>query len=143
MPTDRSEIGSSGDWLKRAKSNLIRARQPKPDEVFWEDHCFDAQQAAEKALKALLIHHLIAFRFVHDIAELLTTLEQNGISLPEQIRGGAELSGYAVEVRYPGPREPVTEDEYREALEIAEDVVAWVEEIILPGSKVDKTKEQS
>jgi hypothetical protein len=51
MPTDRKEIGSSEDWLKRAKSNLIRARQPKPDEVFWEDYCFDAQQAVEKALK--------------------------------------------------------------------------------------------
>jgi len=143
MPTDRSEIGSSGDWLKRAKSNLIRARQPKPDEVFWEDYCFDVQQAAEKALKALLIHRQIVFRFVHDIAELLTTLEQNGISLPEKIRGGAELSDYAVEVRYPGPMELVTEDEYREALEIAENVVAWVEKIIIPESKVDKTKEQS
>ena len=143
MPTDRGEIGSSGDWLKRAKSNLIRARQPKPDEVFWEDYCFDAQQAAEKALKALLIHRQIAFRFVHDIAELLTNLEQNGISLPEKIRGGAELSDYAVGVRYPGPMESVTEDEYREALEIAENVVAWVEEIIMPGSQVDKAKEQS
>ena len=143
MPTDRSEIGSSGDWLKRAKSNLIRAQQPKPDEVFWEDYCFDAQQAAEKALKALLIHRQIVFRFVHDIAELLTTLEQNCISLPEKIRGGAELSDYAVEVRYPGPMESVTEDEYREALKIAENVVAWVEKIIISESKADKTKEQS
>ena len=70
-------------------------------------------------------------------------MEQNGISLPEKIRGGAELSDYAVEVRYPGPMESVTEDEYREALEIAEDVVAWVEEIIISGLKADKTKEQS
>ena len=61
MPTDRREIGTSKDWLKRAKSNLIRAQQPKPDEVFWEDYCFDAQQAAEKAIKALLIHYQITF----------------------------------------------------------------------------------
>ena len=130
MPTDRREMGTPEEWLKRAKGNLVRAKQPKPDEAFWEDYCFDAQQAAEKALKALLVHYKISFRFVHDIAELLTTLEQNGIRLPEQIRSGAELSDYAVEARYPGPMEPVTEGEYMEALKIAEDVFAWVEKKI-------------
>ena len=54
MQSDRNDPGSPSDWLKRAKSNLIRARQPKPEEVFWEDICFDAQQAAEKSLKALI-----------------------------------------------------------------------------------------
>lgn len=141
MPADRREMGTPEEWLKRAKSNLVRAKQPKPDEAFWEDYCFDAQQAAEKALKALLIHYNITFRFVHDIAELLTTLEQSGISLPEKIRSSAELSDYAVEARYPSPMEPVTEDEYYEALEIAGDVLAWVEEIILAGSKGDKTQD--
>lgn len=57
-------------------------------------------------------------------------LEQNGLSLPEQIRAAAELSDYAVEARYPGPMEPVTEDEYKEAVKIAEMVVSWVEGFI-------------
>ena len=135
MQSDRNDPGSPSDWLKRAKSNLIRARQPKPEEVFWEDICFDAQQAAEKSLKALLLFYKIPFRFVHDIAELLTALEQNGISLPEQIRAGAELSDYAVEARYPGPMEPVTEDEYKEAVRIAEMVVSWVEGLIMPNTE--------
>lgn len=139
MPADRREMGTPEEWLKRAKSNLVRAKQPKPDEAFWEDYCFDAQQAAEKALKALLIHYNISFRFVHDIAELLTTLEQSDISLPEKIRSSAELSDYAVEARYPSPMEPVTEDEYCEALKIAEDVLPWEEEIILARSKGEKT----
>jgi len=68
----------------------------------------------QKALKALLLYNNIPFRFVHDIAELLTVLEQNGISFSEEIRAAAELSDYAVEARYPGPMEPVTEDEYKE-----------------------------
>ena len=100
--------------------------------MFWEDLCFDAQQAVEKSLKALLLFQKIPFRFVHDIAELLTVLEQNGLSLPEQIRAAAELSDYAVEARYPGPMEPVTEDEYKEAVKIAEMVVSWVEGFIMP-----------
>jgi len=63
--------------------------------------------------------------------------EQNGISLPEQIRAAAELSDYAVGARYPGPIEPVTEDEYKEAVRIAEMVVSWVEGLI--GSTTERT----
>ena len=37
-----------------------------------EDLCFEAQQAAEKAIKAVLVFKGIKLRFVHDIAELLT-----------------------------------------------------------------------
>ena len=132
MEDERTDLGSPKGWLRRAKSNLIRAKQPKHEEVFWEDLCFDAQQAVEKSLKALLLFHKIPFRFVHDIAELLTVLEQNGLSLPEQIRAAAELSDYAVEARYPGPMEPVTEDEYKEAVRMAEMVVSWAEGFIMP-----------
>ena len=135
MHTDKEGLGSPIDWLRRAKSNLIRAKQSKPKGVYWEDLCFDAQQAVEKSLKALLLHHKITFRFVHDIAELLTTLEQNGIDLPEYIREGAELSDYAVEARYPSPMEPVTEDEYKDAVRIAETVVSWVESLITPDTE--------
>ena len=126
MPPDRFIIGSPDDWLKRARSNLARAKLPKLDEALWEDYCFDAQQAAEKALKALLLFNNIPFRFVHDIAELLTLLEQNGFELPEEIRAGAELSDYAVEARYPSPMEPVTEQEYKEAIATSEQIVSWV-----------------
>ncbi len=131
MPNERNEPGISIDWLRRAKSNLIRARQPKPEEVFWEDLCFDAQQAVEKALKALLLFRNIQFRFVHDIAELLTNLDQNGIRIPENIRSAAELTNYAVTARYPSPMEPVSEDEYKDALEIAESVMSWVEGFLI------------
>ena len=77
----------------------------------------------EKALKALLVYYHIPFRFVHDIAELLTLLEQSNINLPEDVRLAASLSDYAVAARYPGPVEPVTEGEYREAVSLAETVL--------------------
>jgi len=110
MPRDPNEVGTPYDWLRRAKSNLIRAKQPKPEEVLWEDLCFDTQQAAEKALKAVLLARRIPFRFVHDIAELLTLLENQGVALAEEIKASAELTDYSVESRYPGPFEPVTEE---------------------------------
>lgn len=127
MPHDISELGTPEDWLKRAKSNLAIARQPKTEEILLEDFCFEAQQAAEKALKAVLLFKGIKFRFVHDLAELLTLLEQNGILLPEEIRAAADLTDYSVEARYPGPFEPVTENEFKDALKIAESVVKWAE----------------
>jgi HEPN domain-containing protein len=127
MPRDPNELGTSYDWLRRAKSNLVRARQPKPEEVLWEDLCFDTQQAAEKALKAVLVARRIPFRFVHDIAELLTLLENQGIILPEEIKASAGLTDYSVESRYPGPFEPITEEEFEKALQIAEAVVTWSE----------------
>lgn len=57
-------------------------------------------------------------------------MEQGGISLPEDIRLAAALSDYAVEARYPGPMEPVTEEEYQQAIILAETVIRWVEQLI-------------
>ncbi len=70
--------------MRRAQSNLSRAEQPKPEDVLWEDLCFDAQQAAEKALKAVLLFAGIKFRFVHDIGELVTLLTKNGFNAPKK-----------------------------------------------------------
>jgi HEPN domain-containing protein len=65
MPPEAGPSGTPLAWLRRAKSNLTRAKQPKPDEAVWEDLCFDAQQAAEKALKAILIMGGIDFPRTH------------------------------------------------------------------------------
>jgi HEPN domain-containing protein len=61
-----------------------------------EDLCFNAQQAAEKAIKALLIQRDAGFPYVHDIAALLTVLEQAGQEIPHSIKQAERLT------RYPG-----------------------------------------
>jgi HEPN domain-containing protein len=48
------------EWLNRAQSNLGLARV-KGNDIYLEDLCFHAQQAAEKAIKALLIKRGIEF----------------------------------------------------------------------------------
>ncbi|MEW6380538.1 MAG: HEPN domain-containing protein [bacterium] len=130
MLRDPGDYRNPHEWIKRAKSNLIRARQPKVEGILWEDLCFDTQQAVEKALKAVLLSRGIRFRFVHDIAELLTILEKHAIHLPDEIRAAAGLTDYAVETRYPGTAEPVTEEEFKEALRTAEAVVVWAQSLI-------------
>jgi len=115
--------------LNRARSNLIRAKS-RIEGVYLEDLCFDAQQAAEKAIKAFLIHRGIRFPHTHDLTELLTLVEQAGQPIPEGVRQAAALSDYAVESRYPGLAEPVTEEEYEEAVAIAEEVVRWADDAL-------------
>ena len=51
-----------------------------------EDLCFDAQQAAEKAIKAVLIARGVYFPLVHDLARLLTILGQSGETIPRPLQ---------------------------------------------------------
>jgi len=53
MSPDRATPGSAADWLARARGSLALAKQSHSQEVFLEDQCFLAQQAAEKAIKAV------------------------------------------------------------------------------------------
>jgi HEPN domain-containing protein len=132
MPRNRVQVGSPQEWLLRAKSNLALASLSGSEEIYLEDLCFEAQQAAEKSIKSVLLKNNIPFRYIHDLAELLTLVEQNGINLTEDVRNAASLTDYSVEARYPGPFEPVTEEEYREALRLAETVVAWAVSLVTP-----------
>ncbi|WP_337870258.1 HEPN domain-containing protein [Meiothermus sp.] len=115
-------------WLLRAKGSLARANAGRlTPEILYEDLCFDAQQAAAKALKALLLAHHQPFPKTHDIGLLLQRLEAAGMIAPEEIKAAEVLSFYAVVTRYPGDYPDLDEAAYLEALELAQRVVAWVE----------------
>ena len=130
MPEDRPVPGTAQDWMARAKSDLALARLPLPQGAFYEDLCYHAQQAAEKALKAIYQHRDWKFRYVHDLKELVNNLRLNGLDIPLEVEEAVVLSSFAWEARYPGLNEPVTVEEYREALRHAEAVVAWAEKVI-------------
>jgi len=131
MSGERFPPDDPREWLNRARSNLAKARNmPEASEIYLEDLCFDAQQAAEKAVKAVLIHLGTRFPYVHDLAQLLALVQEAGQNVPEPIKLAAGLSDYAVEARYPGPAEPVTWQEYEDSVAVAEQVVRWAQEII-------------
>lgn len=115
------------EWLNRARSNLVLARA-EGQGIYLEDLCFNTQQAAEKAIKTLLIRHGVEFPYVHDIAELLTLLEGAGQQIPEPVRQAERLTRFAVLTRYPSIGPPIEHEEYEEGLALAEGVVLWVEE---------------
>jgi HEPN domain-containing protein len=89
------------EWLRRARSNLAHALSRNP-EVCLEDLCFDAQQAAEKAIKAVFVARGEHFPFIHDLEQLLQLLERNGLKAPKYVMEAEKLSPFAVITRYPG-----------------------------------------
>jgi HEPN domain-containing protein len=133
MPPESDSAGTALEWLRRARSNLSRARQPKPEEAVWEDLCFDAEQAAEKALKAALAFRRIDFPRTHNLRILLDLLRAGGVEVPPELEEAIHLSVYATMLRYPGEAEPVSEADYRLALETAETVVRWAAGVIGEG----------
>ena len=127
------------EWIKRAKSSLnlskFAADTVVNNEVYYEDLCYQTQQAAEKAIKGLLIYFEVEPEFTHNIEKLLEELEKF-TAIPENVRAAAELTDYAITTRYPGWYEEVTKEKYEKAVHIAQECLAWVEEKI----KGDKTE---
>ena len=134
MPPELRDPGEPAEWLRRARSNLAKAKAGDMPEVVYEDLCFDAQQASDKAIKALLVRQQVPFPKTHAVAELLTLVQQSGIDVPSPIRESALLTDYAVVTRYPGSAEDVTRAQFEHAVALAERVVHWADDLITGGS---------
>ncbi len=129
MPPKEIQHGEPADWIRRAWSDLELARTPRKTKILFEDLCFHAQQATEKALKAVLVFKSVPFMRTHNIRTLMDLLPKD-LPVPEEAKEAPILTDYAVLTRYPVSLEPVTEQEYREAVRIAEAVVQWAEKIV-------------
>ncbi len=126
-PPERFPPDDPREWLNRARSNLAQA-QHRMAGVYLEDLCFEAQQAVEKAVKAVPIKRQVRFPYIHDIARLLRRLESAGQHIPEDVERATNLTSYATVLRYPGIEPPVSAETHAEAVAVAEAVVRWAEE---------------
>lgn len=129
MLLERNRPGSPLDWLRHAHSDLALAGARKTRRLLYEHQCFHAQQAAEKAVKAVLVAHAIPVPRSHDLAFLMAQLPCS-IALPVELIDLPLLTKYAVQLRYPGETMPVTAKEYRTALRLATRAVEWASNII-------------
>lgn len=118
-------------WLLHARSNLLLAEKGgKLKDVLLEDLCINAQQAAEKALKAICVSYGLGFPKSHSIVHLMDILETKGVKIPKEVKEGDILTQYAVQTRYPSWVEKITKDEYIEALKLAAQIVFWAESLV-------------
>jgi HEPN domain-containing protein len=129
MPDDRRQAIRElvEEWLRHARSDLAVARMVDDDQIAPEILAFHAQQAAEKALKALLVQRQVEFPRLHVIGSLLNLCQEAGYEGIELLADSVTLTRYAVVTRYPGEEEPVSRQDAHQAFELAEKVLVWVE----------------
>ncbi len=117
------------EWINRAKSCLVLAKESDKKDVYLEDLCFQAQQAAEKAVKAVMVCLSIELPHTHNFNVLLLKLREK-IKIPDYIIRVIELNDYAVQTRYPGDYTPVSNAEQKAAVNIADSVVKWASDFV-------------
>ena len=113
-------------WLDRAKSSLEIAGTRNSNLVYYEDLCYQAQQAVEKAIKGMLIYYKVEPQFTHNIGILLEELGAY-VKITDEIKETIKLTKYAVQTRYPGEYDDTTKEDYEESLEIAKRCLEWVQ----------------
>jgi HEPN domain-containing protein len=110
--------------LRKAREDASAVERLAPDEEMADSVVgFHAQQAAEKAMKAVLASRGDEFPWTHDLRHLMDRLEAIGIPLPELLIGVRELAPWAVEFRYGETIEDHLDRE--QARVLTRDVVAW------------------
>ena len=119
------------DWFKQAMKDLRHAKNSIESQDY-EWSCFAAQQAAEKAVKALYQkHHMDAWG--HTISILLSELKEHlSIGVPDRILDDAKiLDKHYIPARYPNgfesgaPLDFYTKKEAEEAVKIAEHIIEY------------------
>jgi len=124
-------------WLRHARSDLaLASMSPDGSEVLLESLCYHCQQAAEKALKAVLIARKQQVPRTHNLGLLLDRLPV-GVSLPQGVgeKDVAALSAFAVIARYPGDVEEVEVEDYEKAIAAARAVVDWAAGLVADWEK--------
>ncbi len=108
-------------WLLYAEDDLRSAEILLEQSGVPRASCFHAQQAAEKAIKAIFVFLQVDFPFTHDLNRLRDLLP-DGWTVKEDFPDLAGLSAWAVEPRYPGDLIEATRQDAETAVEQARNI---------------------
>jgi HEPN domain-containing protein len=119
---DTEHLAETQRWLRYAREDLEAAEALVEQQTVVPRHiCWLAQQAAEKALKAVLVFLGVEFPWRHDL-DALRNLIPTDWEVKEKHPDLAELTQWAVEARYPGDWSDATEADARSAVAQAQSV---------------------
>ena len=117
------------EWVEKAQVLFLGAERHLREGHYWLA-CFEAQQAAELYLEALLVSLTGTHPFTHDLVELLEAPRSLGLRVPEELYTYADaLTPHYTMARYPG-RKPVRYDKGlgERCIKYAERIIEWAEE---------------
>ncbi len=115
------------EWFRKAENDLTAARMiiqnehPPTDTI-----CFHCQQCAEKYLKGYLTFQNIQIERTHDLVKLNNSCRKIDDSFGELAEVCEILTGYAVEVRYPGDFYDYPLEDARQSVKFAETIRDFV-----------------
>jgi HEPN domain-containing protein len=119
-------------WRRWAEEDFLLAKHAAADtDLVPRGACVWAHQAAEKALKSLLVHHNVDPPKLHDLDRLVQRLpadeglEFSALELPE-------LTRWAIEGRYPDDLDEANALDAQRALDIARQVLDIVADRLGP-----------
>lgn len=117
------------DWLRQADKDIRHAKNARDDGDF-EWACFAAQQAAEKALKALY-QHLGGDFFGHSVLKMMKDLPRDVKPEKNFYKMAAELDKLYIPTRYPNgfdwgaPMDYFEQDDAEQAIRYAQEIIGY------------------
>ena len=132
-------VAAARAWLSYAEDDLRDAAARLTDSrPVWRNAAYHAQQAAEKALKALIFHLGDEPPRTHDLVQLLVHLATLDRAVGTRLlaahqNAAAELTLFAVTPRYPGAGD-VSPEQARSAVSAAQAIVAAVRQAVGPSA---------
>ncbi len=121
--------GREQDWIDQAEWDLKHAENDV-NGGYYEWACFSAQQAAEKALKALYqAHQQVAWG--HSVRELLEGLRELTEMSDDLMDAGKLLDKYYIIARYPNgfasgaPKDYFSKREAKDAISSADQIIRF------------------
>jgi len=115
------------DWMDQAQGDLEHARHSQEGD-FYDWACFSAQQAGEKALKAVF-QRMGAEAWGHSVADLLQELAESQEVPDGLVEAALELDKTYISARYPNahpagsPRRRYTQQEAKRMIGHAQKIV--------------------
>ena len=126
-----SDVYVVSEWLRYARMDYdaamhLRSFHPMPIEII----CYHCQQAAEKALKAVLIHHGKEVPHIHDTQRLWKFAAALEPTLSPFMPQSSRLANFATITRYPKELE-LNENDMQRTLDDARAIVEAIETLYL------------
>ena len=114
-----------GGWLVKAERDLASMRL-LGEASYFDTALYHAQQAAEKAVKGLLLFHGQEFEKTHDIEKLVRLGTPFVAELAFQLPKAELLTPYAMRFRYPGEFLEPDGEEFSKAEQAATDFYNFI-----------------